>query len=105
MFFGLGSRLVRHVCMRGNALKHYSPNFRWLVLSAVGKSSGIGTLTLPVPAHPAPRCSVVMKPTLSCESLPCPIGVWNTRPLPYSTVKIIGSRPPLPPPSLLAEAG
>ena len=33
----------------------YSPNFRWLVLSAVGKSPGTGSVTLPVAAHSVPR--------------------------------------------------
>ena len=42
-------------------------NFRWLTLSAAGKSSGIGNVTLPVAAHWTPRLNVVMNPTHSCE--------------------------------------
>ena len=50
-------------------------NFRWLVLSAVGKVAGDRLVTLPVAAHSQPRMKVMMKPTHSCESLPWPIGV------------------------------
>lgn len=54
---------------------HYSFHALLLTSSALGKSFGTGRVTLPVAAHSAPRCSVVMKPTHSCESLPWPIGV------------------------------
>src|SRR5262245_65872311 len=53
-----------------------------LVLSALGKSRGIGRVTLPVAAHSLPRCSVVMKPMQRMPLTSWPIGVWNTRPLP-----------------------
>jgi len=55
---------------------------RELVLSSVGNSLGIFTVTLPVAAHSVPRCRVTVKPTQRIESAPCPIGVWNTRPSP-----------------------
>jgi hypothetical protein len=49
--------------------------FRLLVASAVGKSSGIGSVTLPLAAHSVPRNSVVIKPTHSMLYSACPIGV------------------------------
>lgn len=59
-----------------NRLRFYSfADGRLLVLSAVGKSAGIGIDTFPVAAHSVPRCSVVMKPTHSIEYSACPIGV------------------------------
>ena len=62
----------------------FDPETRtWL---AVGKSSGIGMVTLPVAAHSVPRSIDVRKPTqrIAVVSSPMawPITVVKTRPLP-----------------------
>src|SRR5262249_646730 len=50
------------------------------IFSPVGKSSGTGSVTLPVAAHSVPRASVVRKPTHLIASRSWPIVVWKTRP-------------------------
>src|SRR4051812_5222899 len=47
-----------------------------LTLSAVGKSFGIVSVTLPVAAHSLPRSKPVRNPTQRTDSSPWPIGVW-----------------------------